>query len=67
MNRYFISYQAFSNGKLVRVGNSDISYPSIQAGSDTVEIEEEILESLQPIVKCDQVVIINWKRFEEIV
>jgi hypothetical protein len=65
MNRYFISYQAFSNGKLVRVGNSDISYPSIQAGSDMVEIEEEILESLQPIVKCDHVVILYWRRFEE--
>lgn len=65
MNRYFISYQAFSNGKLVRVGNSDISCPFIQAGSNTVEIEKEILESLQPIVKCDHVVILYWKRFEE--
>ncbi|MEY3222634.1 MAG: hypothetical protein RLZZ203_1490 [Cyanobacteriota bacterium] len=67
MNRYFISYQAFSNGKLVRVGNCDISYLSIHSGSDIAWIEQKTLESLQSIVKCDQVVIINWKRFEEIV
>lgn len=65
MNRYFISYQAFSNGKLARVGNSDITYPSIQSGSDIALIEEETLKSLQPIVKCDHVVIFYWRRFEE--
>lgn len=65
MNRYFISYQAFSNGKLIRIGNSDITYPSIKAGSDIALIEEETLKSLQPIVKCDHVVINSWRRFEE--
>lgn len=67
MNKYFVSYQAFNDGRLVRVGNCDINYSFIQSSSDIAWIEQKILESLQPIVKCDAIVIINWRRFEEIV
>jgi hypothetical protein len=67
MNKYFVSYHAFNDGRLVRVGNSDISYPLIKSGIDVEQIQKEISKNLQPIVSCNQVVIINWKRFEEVV